>query len=214
MVMAQSKEERARAARTFASPAAWRAWLERHHDVDDAIILRLAKASAKKKHLTYPQALDEALCFGWIDGVSLRLDDDHYAVRFTPRKPGSIWSNVNLGHVERLRAAGKMTDAGERELAKRTDARTGVYSFEQARPTELDDERAARFRAARAAWAFFSSLPPGYRRQCAHWVMSAKRDETRDRRLAQLIADSAAKRRLALLTSPAREKTTKKARAR
>ena len=146
--------------------------------------------------MTWSEAVDEALCFGWIDSVMHRIDDERHAQRFSPRKPGSNWSAINVAKIERLRAAGLLHDAGKEAFAKRREDRTGVYSFEQAAPAELSAEQRALLDADAAAAAFFDAQPPGYRRTAIHWVTSAKKPETRERRLATLIEDSAAGRRL------------------
>lgn len=145
--------------------------------------------------MSYPQALDEALCFGWIDGMVKTIDAASYMQRFTPRRPGSIWSNVNVRHVERLQSAGKMHAAGLAAFAGRDPKKTGVYSFEN-RPKTLPRALEKEFRAHKKAWAFWEAQPPGYRRLLTWFVMSAKQDATRARRFARLIAECAAGRRL------------------
>jgi uncharacterized protein YdeI (YjbR/CyaY-like superfamily) len=141
--------------------------------------------------LTYKAAVDEALCFGWIDGIRKKIDDVSYTNRFTPRRPRSNWSNINIARVGELTAEGRMHPAGLAAFEARTPERSGVYSFEQREPG-LPPEFEAAFRADPAAWTYFEAQPAHYRRISAHWVMSAKRDETRQRRLKQLMADSAA----------------------
>jgi uncharacterized protein YdeI (YjbR/CyaY-like superfamily) len=175
----------------FKTPAAFRAWLRKHHKTVRALILRIAKAHAADRGITYAQALDEALCYGWIDGVRQRLDAESFSVRFSPRKPRSIWSRVNVRHVERLIQANRMTKAGLIVFEAREEGRTGVYSFEQ-RPTELPPEYCQRFRAAKPAWTYFQGEAPWYRRTSSYWVLSAKREETRLKRLETLIDCSAA----------------------
>ena len=171
---------------TFRNQAAFRAWLQKNHKSSTELFVRTFKAHAADRGLTYPQALDEALCFGWIDGVRHRLDDDSFSIRFSPRKPKSIWSRVNVGHITRLIEAGRVTKAGLAAYEARDEKRTGVYSFERA-PAELPAALARRFRADKRAWAYYESQPPWYRRTTTHWVTSAKREETRERRLASLI---------------------------
>lgn len=173
------------------SAAAFRAWLRKHHRKETALVLRIAKRHAAASGITYAAALDEALCFGWIDGVRRRLDADSFLIRFSPRKPRSIWSKVNVAHVERLIRSKRMTPAGLAAFEARTAGRTGIYAFEQRRP-ELSPEYAARFAAKRGAWRYFQGEAPWYRRTASHWVMSAKREETRLRRLDTLISCSAA----------------------
>jgi len=171
------------------TPAAFRAWLRKHHRSETAIVLRLAKVHAAGTGITYKEALDEALCFGWIDGVRRALDADSFSIRFTPRKHRSIWSRVNVAHVERLIREKRMTRAGLAAFEARTDGRTGIYAFEQP-ATELPAPYRVQFRKRRAAWTYFRQEAPWYRRTCIHWVTSAKREETRLRRLGILIACS------------------------
>ena len=173
----------------FGSQAAFRAWLKQHHRTATELLVKLWKTHAAEHGLTYAQALDEALCFGWIDGVRRRIDADSFSIRFSPRKARSIWSRVNVAHVERLTRAGRMTRRGLAAFAARTAKRTGIYSFEQA-PRKLAPEYLALFRANRTAWTYFQARPPWYQRTSSFWVMNAKREETRARRLAILIACS------------------------
>ncbi|HYZ71183.1 MAG TPA: YdeI/OmpD-associated family protein [Thermoleophilaceae bacterium] len=141
--------------------------------------------------MSWSEAVDQALCFGWIDGKLNRIDDERHRQRFTPRKRGSNWSKVNVEKVARLQAEGLMTAAGRRAFEAREEARTGVYSFEREQEAELDPEHERRLRANPEALAYFESRPPSYRRRATHWVMSAKREETRARRLETLIDCSA-----------------------
>jgi len=170
--------------------AAFRTWLRKHHRSKTAIVLRLAKVHAAGTGITYKEALDEALCFGWIDGIRRAHDADSFTVRFTPRKPGSIWSRVNVAHMQRLLAANKVTRAGLAAFEARREDRTGIYSFEQRAPA-LAPEYRREFQKRLAAWTYFQQEAPWYRRTSSHWVMSAKREPTRRRRLETLIACSA-----------------------
>jgi uncharacterized protein YdeI (YjbR/CyaY-like superfamily) len=174
---------------SFRTPAAFRAWLTRNHAKATELVLRCFKTHATDQGVTYTQALDEALCSGWIDGVRRRVDDDSFSVRFTPRRPRSIWSRVNIAHVERLTKAGRMRKPGLAAFEARTDARTGVYSFE--RQATLAPAYARIFRANAAAWSSYQARAPWYRRRTTHWIMSAKRDATREKRPASLIDCSA-----------------------
>lgn len=183
----------------FASAAAFRRWLAAHHATHDALVVGFYKKELGKAGLTYGEAVDEALCFGWIDGVLHSLGDGRYTHRFTPRRKGSIWSAINIAKVERLTAEGRMAPAGLAAFAARTDERSRVYSHERAAPATLEPAEERRFRANRAAWAFFESQPPSYRRAALHLVTEAKKPETRAARLATLIADSAAGVRLKAL---------------
>ena len=186
----------------FDDAAGWRAWLEANHDRATEVWVGMYKKHSSRHNMTWSEAVDEALCFGWIDSVMHRIDGERHAQRYSPRKPGSIWSAVNVAKIERLRAEGRMHQAGEAAFAKRRADRTGVYAFEREQPAELTPEQRALLDAEPGAAAFFDAQPPGYRRTALHWVVSAKRPETRDRRLATLIADSAAGRRLKHLSRP------------
>jgi uncharacterized protein YdeI (YjbR/CyaY-like superfamily) len=186
----------------FGSPAEFRAWLEEHHETETEVWVGMWKKATGEPSITWKEAVDEALCFGWIDGVIRRVDDQRHVQRFTPRKPSSTWSAVNIANVVRLRAEGRMRPAGEAAFARRRDDRTAIYSHEQRRNPEFTPEEQAQLEAHAAAWADFSARPPSYRRQATWWVISAKRPETRARRLATLIADSAAGRTVKPLTPP------------
>ena len=183
----------------FKSASDFRQWLEVHHASVCELWVGFFKKDSGKAGLTYAEAVDEALCFGWIDGLKKRVDELSYTHRFTPRKPKSNWSRVNIQHVGRLKRAGRMTPAGLKAIAARDPARSGVYSFENA-ARELSPADQRRFKADRAAWEFFQQQPPGYRRTAIWRVVSAKMDETRARRLSQLIEESSNGRRLGLLT--------------
>lgn len=189
------------APRAFRSQAAFRAWLATHHASAPELLVRLFKTSAAHRGLTYAQALDEALCYGWIDGVRRRFDAESFTIRFTPRKPRSIWSRVNVAHVERLIAAGRMAKPGLAAYAARDEKRTGLYAFER-RAMTLAPAYARTFRANAGAWSFFQAQSPWYRRTCTYWVMSAKREETREKRLAQLITCSVNHQRIPQLARP------------
>jgi len=176
----------------FDGPEAWRAWLAEHHATEREVEVGFYRKATGLQTMTWSQAVDEALCFGWIDGVRHSIDDVSYRNRFTPRKPRSNWSRVNIAKVGALIAQGRMESAGLAAFEARTDANSGVYSFEQAeRPDRLPAEYDARLREDPAAAADFDARPPSYRRAAVHWVTSAKREETRQRRLAQLIERAA-----------------------
>ena len=173
----------------FSSPDQFREWLAKNHDSAGELLVGFHKKDSGKKSVTYAQALDEALCFGWIDGVRRSLDETSYTIRFTPRKPRSIWSNVNVRHVERLTKEGRMAEPGIKAYALRDPERTGIYAFEN-RPREFSPEFEKKFRANKRAWEFFQTEPPSIRRVCIFWVMNAKKEETRLRRLEHLIDSS------------------------
>ncbi len=187
-------------ARFFATPAELRDWLDEHHRTAGELFVGAWKKSTGKPSLTWPEIVEEALCVGWIDSIRRSVPGDGWTIRLTPRRRGSIWSAVNVAKVAELRAAGRMRPAGEAAFAARRADRTAIYSFEQDRDPELSAAEEARFRSDVAAWAWFSAKPPSFRKQAVHWVISAKRAETRERRLATLIADSAAGRPIKPMT--------------
>ena len=176
-------------AKYFNAGGEFHAWLESNHDRASELLLGFYKKSAGKKGITYPDALDEALAFGWIDGVRRGVDEERYTIRFTPRKARSIWSNVNVKRVGELIAAGRMKDPGLATFAKRAAERSGIYAYER-EAIELDAAAMKALKADRAALAFHEKQPPAYRRLVAHWVMRAKKPETRARRLQILIANA------------------------
>jgi uncharacterized protein YdeI (YjbR/CyaY-like superfamily) len=184
--------------RFFKSQAAFRRWLEKNHATSSELWVGMHKVSSGRGGLTYLEALEEALCFGWIDGVRRRFDEHSFAQRFTPRRPMSYWSAVNRRRAEALKAAGRMHPSGAAAFERR-DKGSARYSFER-RATAFDSAADKRFRANRAAWQFFSSQAPWYQRVAIHWVTSAKREETQARRLETLIRDSAAGRRIGLVS--------------
>lgn len=181
----------------FTSAAQFRAWLKRHHSTATELLVGFHRKVSGRGGLTYPDALDDALCFGWIDGIRKRFDEHSYTIRFTPRKSTSIWSLVNVRHAERLIAAGKMQPAGIAAFAVRDPKKTGIYSFERQKPARLPKEFEQRFRANQAAWEFFRAQAPWYQRVAIHKVNSGKQLATRERWLERLITDSAAGQRLA-----------------
>jgi uncharacterized protein YdeI (YjbR/CyaY-like superfamily) len=178
--------------RFFETPEEWRAWLEANHATATEVEVGFRRKASGLPTMTWSQAVDEALCFGWIDGVRHSIDEVSYRNRFTPRKPASTWSKVNIAKVEALEAAGRMTDAGRAAFARRTAANSGIYSFEGERREALPEPYATALAADAAAQADFAARPRYYRRAVVHWVTSAKREATRERRLAQLIECSRA----------------------
>jgi uncharacterized protein YdeI (YjbR/CyaY-like superfamily) len=183
----------------FATPEEFRAWLDAHHADETELLVGFWKRGTGKPSMTWPESVDEALSFGWIDGVRRSLGDEAYTIRFTPRKPRSNWSAVNVRRVEELTREGRMRPAGLKAFEARSADRTAIYAYEN-RPADLDGEYADEFRANQAAWDFWQAQAPWYRRNASYWVTSAKKEETRRSRLATLIADSAAGRRLARLS--------------
>jgi uncharacterized protein YdeI (YjbR/CyaY-like superfamily) len=185
----------------FESPQAFYDWLEAHHETATEVYVGYWKKHTGKPSLAWSEAVDQALCFGWIDTRLNRIDEDRHMQRFTPRKPGSNWSKINIEKVARLTEAGLMRPAGVAAFERRRADRSGVYSFERDGEAALPPEFEERFRANAAAWGFFQSQAPWYRRTAIHLVISAKRPETRERRLNQLIEDSAAGRRIKQLSA-------------
>ena len=192
-------------AKFFSTRGAWRDWLEANHASATECVVGFHKAGSPGSGITRPEALDEALCFGWIDGVGRRIDDHTWSIRFTPRQKRSVWSDVNIARVEALKAEGRMAAAGLAAYEGRDPRLEKRYSHEN-RDVALDPEVEARFRADAAAWTWFTATAPSYRRQATWWVMSAVRPETRERRLATLVADCAAGRRVKALATPAKRK--------
>ena len=182
--------------RYFKTPAEFRAWLVKNHNTATELGVVLHRKASGKPTMTWSEAVDQALCFGWIDSIARRIDETSRVQRFTPRKPKSNWSAVNIKKVEELKAQGLMTPAGLAAFARREEARSGVYSYENRHLAALDAGRKAKFTTREAAWEFFSKQPPSYRQTAIYWVMNAKREETRSKRLAKLIDLSAAGRRL------------------
>jgi uncharacterized protein YdeI (YjbR/CyaY-like superfamily) len=192
--------------RFFASPAEWRRWLVEHHAAGGELWVGFHKRATGKPSLTWPESVDEALCFGWIDGLRKRIDDTSYKIRFTPRRSTSIWSAKNVKRMAELEAEGRMRPAGRATFEARNVARSQLYSYEQRVAAELEPAQARALRANAKAWAYFQARPPWYRRTAVHWVVRAKREETRARRFAQLLADCAAGRTLPVLTPTPKRK--------
>ena len=186
----------------FESPPEFRSWLEANAGTASELLVGFRKKDSGLPSLTWPESVDEALGFGWIDGVRRRIDDANYSIRFTPRKRTSIWSAINIKRVGELTEVGRMRPAGLQAFEARSEAKSRVYSYEE-KSQALAPEYEALLRANPDARQFFAAQSPSYRRAAEHWVMSAKQEPTRTRRLAQLIEDSAASRRLKHLKSPA-----------
>jgi uncharacterized protein YdeI (YjbR/CyaY-like superfamily) len=178
----------------FATPADFREWLQQHHDTATELLVGFRKRASGRRSITWPEAVDQALCFGWIDGVRRSIDEESYCIRFTRRKAGSVWSRVNIARFRKLEADGVVTRTGTKAFEEGHE-RTGHYSYENA-ASELSGRDLTRFKANARAWTFFQSTAPSYRKVALWWVLSAKRAETRERRLGALIADSAAGRKV------------------
>lgn len=179
----------------FKDPAAFRAWLSKYHKTAPELHVGLYKKGSGRPSITWPESIAEALCFGWIDGIRRTLDEHSYVIRFTPRRKGSKWSAINIRLVAELEAAGRMTDAGRAAFAARPDKDSKGYKA-QRKSASLDKRFLVAFRKNKAAWGFYSTQPPGYQRMTAWWVMQAKLDATRERRLKALIEESAKGKRL------------------
>ena len=181
--------------RFFRTPADFRKWLAANHASAAELLVGFHKVGSGKRSITWPQSVDEALCVGWIDGIRKRLDEHSYTIRFTPRRKGSTWSAINIRHVEALQAEKRMLPAGLEAFARRVDEKSRVYSYEN-RPVSLGPPYEGMLKKNKAAWAFFRSQPPSYRKLASWWVMSAKREETRLKRLAKLVEFSQSAKRL------------------
>ncbi|MFN2616138.1 MAG: YdeI family protein [Thermoleophilaceae bacterium] len=171
----------------FASSEEFHDWLEENHESESELWVGFHKRATGRPSMTWSESVDQALCFGWIDGVRRSLGDESYAIRFTPRKPGSTWSKVNVAKMEALKRQGRVRPVGLRAYERRSERKTGMYSYEQPEPAELSGEYSRQLRANARAREHFESRPPWYRRAAAHWVMSATREQTRLKRLATLI---------------------------
>jgi uncharacterized protein YdeI (YjbR/CyaY-like superfamily) len=187
----------------FASDGEFRSWLTAHHESATELWVGFHKRATGRPTLTWTESVRQALCFGWIDGVRKRIDQDTYTIRFSPRKPQSIWSAVNVRHVEELIASGQMRPAGMRAYEARRENKSGIYSYEQ-RSVDLPPVYAKLLKKHAAARQVFESQPPSYRRMVMWWIVSAKREETRLKRLSILIDHAARGERLPALTSPPR----------
>ena len=191
----------------LATPEEFRAWLEEHHDTASELLVGFYKVKTGIPSMTWSESVDEALCFGWIDGKGKRIDDKSHSIRFTPRRKGSIWSAVNVAKVATLTEEGRMRPAGLAAFEARREDRTAIYSFERDEPAVFSPEHNAQLLANAAAREFFENQAPWYQRAATHWVVSAKRQDTRDRRMASLIEDSAAARLIKHLNRSATSET-------
>lgn len=178
--------------RFFATPDEFRAWLEKNHATEKELFVGFYKRGSGKPSLTWPESVDAALCYGWIDGVRNAIDELSYRIRFTPRKPTSTWSAINVKRVAELKELGLMRLAGIKAFEVRKGDKTGIYAYEQRNNAKLPPAYEKKFRANKKAWAFFQSQPPWYQRTASYRVISAKQEATREKRLAQLIRDSEA----------------------
>ncbi len=182
--------------RFFEDSDSFREWLLKHAETESELLVGFHKVGSGRPSMTWSESVDEALCFGWIDGVRKRIDESTYQIRFTPRKPTSIWSAVNIKKMEALRQAGRLKPAGEEAFRRRTEKKSVVYAYEQPSVAELSEKQIMEFKKSPAAWKFFEDCPPSYRKVLLHWVSGAKRSETRDTRFKVLLAACAEGRRL------------------
>jgi uncharacterized protein YdeI (YjbR/CyaY-like superfamily) len=182
--------------RFFATAADFRRWLSKHAATRSELIAGFHKVGSGRRSMTWPESVDEALCFGWIDGVRKRIDDNAYQIRFTPRKPESIWSAVNIAKFAALTEQGKVTEAGAAAYARRTQEKSKVYAYEQAEDAELSVHEIAELKRSGSAWQFLQETPPSYRRVVLYWVVRAKKPQTRAARFHKLLQACAAGERL------------------
>jgi uncharacterized protein YdeI (YjbR/CyaY-like superfamily) len=179
----------------FSNPLKFREWLKKHHADKTELLVGFYKVTSGKASMTWPQSVDEALCFGWIDGIRRSIDEESYTIRFTPRRPTSIWSTVNIKKMNELSEKGLMQAAGLEVFKHRKEERSEVYSHEH-KARSLDKKLERQFKANKKAWKFFQSMAPSYRKAVINWLMSAKQEATRLRRLEELIRDSEAGRKI------------------
>jgi uncharacterized protein YdeI (YjbR/CyaY-like superfamily) len=180
----------------FATPAAFRAWLDKHHQIRSEQWVGFHRKASGRPSITWPEAVDEALCFGWIDGLRKTIDGDSYKIRFTPRRPRGNWSAINIARMKELIREGRVRPAGMRAFQRRLSAKSRVYSYENRNSARLSGAATRMFRAESAAWKFFQQQPASYRQIAIWWVVSAKRPQTQENRLQRLIDSSTAGRRL------------------
>ena len=180
----------------FAEAKDFHQWLRTNSGSAKELLVGFHKVGSGRPSMSWSESVDEALCFGWIDGVRKRIDEESYTIRFTPRKSTSIWSAVNIAKMEKLQAEGRMTPAGAGAFARRTEARSRVYSHEQEKTAELAPAELRAFKKDKVAWEFFEKTPPGYKKVMLHWVGSAKKPETRAARFTKLLEACAAGLRL------------------
>jgi uncharacterized protein YdeI (YjbR/CyaY-like superfamily) len=170
----------------FRTASKFHAWLAKHHASKEELLVGFHKRSSGLPSMAWSESVDEAVCFGWIGGIRKRIDEQSYTIRFTPRRPGSVWSKVNIERAERLIKEGRMQSAGRTAYEVRRENKSGIYSYEQRKP-QLEELYARLLKKNKAAWKFFQAEPPSYRKAVSWWIVSAKKEETRLRRLQQLI---------------------------
>lgn len=179
----------------FPTPQEFRQWLEKNHQTEKELLAGFSKVGSGKPSMTWPESVDQALCFGWIDGVRRSIDAESYSIRFTPRKPTSIWSAVNIKKMEELIKAGLMTEAGQQAFELRKEEKSAIYSHEN-ETAILSPEFEKQFKSNKKAWEFFNSQAPSYKKVMLHWIMSAKQEKTRISRLEKTIKESESGKRV------------------
>lgn len=187
----------------FPTPDEFRKWLAKNHAKTEELVVGFHKKGSGKPSITWPESVEEALCYGWIDGIRRSYDEDSYTIRFTPRRATSTWSAVNVRLAEKLIAEKRMRPPGLKAFQARSAAKTAIYSYES-RPQTFDPAMERIFKKTQMAWKYFAAQPPWYRRTCVHWVMSAKKEETRAKRLATLVSESAAGQWIGPLKRPSK----------
>ena len=179
----------------FSTPEKFRAWLEKHHQTETELLVGFYKVNSKKPSMSWSESVDQALCFGWIDGVRKSIDEESYTIRFTPRKKTSIWSAINIKKIEELSKAGLMKNAGLKAFKLRSEERSGIYSHEK-EPSLLTPEFEKQFKSNQIAWDYFNQQAPSYKKVMIHWIMSAKQEKTQISRLEKAINVSAEQKRM------------------
>jgi uncharacterized protein YdeI (YjbR/CyaY-like superfamily) len=182
--------------RFFATPEKFRAWLAKNHGTAPELLVGFHKKGSGRPSIDWPQSVDEALCFGWIDGIRRNIDADSYSIRFTPRRARSVWSSINIRRVEALSKEGRMSAAGLAAYQRRSKDRSAIYAYEQRASAKLAPAEMRAFKASAGAWEHFSKLAPSYRQKVLYWITSARKPETREKRLARIIAASSAGKKL------------------
>lgn len=179
----------------FSNSKDFRKWFEKNHEKSKELLVGFYKVTSGKKSITWRESVDEAICFGWIDGVRKSIDSESYCIRFTPRKPGSIWSAINIKKVEELTKKELMHPSGHSAFSKRKESKSRIYSYEK-EPETLSPGFLKKFKANKNEWVFFQSMAPSYQRTCVHWIMTAKQEATKMKRLEELINDSTMERKI------------------
>ena len=182
--------------RFFATPEKFRVWLAKNHATAPELLVGFYKKDSGHPSIDWPQSVDEALCFGWIDGIRRNIDAESYSIRFTPRRERSTWSSINIRRVKVLSKEGRMSEAGLAAYLRRSKDRSAIYAYEQRATAELTPAETREFKASPGAWEFFANLAPSYRHKVLYWITSSAKPETRTKRLARIIAASAAGKKL------------------